>query len=560
MLKYELMGDNDYIFDPIGTIFTNRGIEDTELFLNIDKKASHDYKLLKNIDLAVESLLKHIDNKSNILIVVDPDVDGFSSATIVYQYIKLIEESTSVTWILHDDKSHGIEKITIPEGIDLIILPDSGSGDFDRHKELRTKGIDIIVLDHHEVKKESKNAIIVNPQICNYPNFNLSGAGVVIKFCEALDESLNVDYSNYFYDLVALGNIADSMSMKEMETRYYVQEGLKEINNDFFNALIKKQEYSLGGKLNITAVSFYIAPLINSVIRISNLNEKKEMFKAFLGVKELVKYKPRGGEETSVPLVDDVARRCANSRAKQNRIRDKIVGEIENYIEENELYNNKVIFVSGIAIAEKGLTGLVANVIAAKYKRPAIILSNIDDKGFGKGSGRGYDKGGIENFKDKIIQTRLFEYAEGHQGAFGVKIHQKYFDKVNAKLNEMLFDYDIDDKYNVDFDIKASSLSPDLIYTINELEDYWGKDIDEPYLVVKDIPIADAEVTLMGKKEDTIAIVFNGIKYMKFKTNQETYEEVLNAKKVSVVGKAKVNIYKDVLTPQIAIDKMVLLK
>src|SRR5690606_19781363 len=136
----------------------------------------------------------------------------------------------------------------------------------------------------------------------------LSGAGVVIKFCEALDRNLGLDYSPSFYDLVALGNIADSMLMTELETRYYVQEGLKEVNNDFFNALISKQEYSMGGKVNITGVNFYISPLINSVIRVSNLSEKIDMFKAFIGEKELVKYKPRGSDETLVPLVSDVAR------------------------------------------------------------------------------------------------------------------------------------------------------------------------------------------------------------------------------------------------------------
>src|SRR5690606_9638555 len=99
---------------------------------------------------------------------------------------------------------------------------------------------------------------------------------------------------------------------------------------------------------NITGVNFYISPLINSVIRVSNLSEKIDMFKAFIGEKELVKYKPRGSDETLVPLVSDVARRCANARAKQNRIRDKIVQEIEDIIVRDGLYKNKVIFVTGV--------------------------------------------------------------------------------------------------------------------------------------------------------------------------------------------------------------------
>lgn len=560
MLNYKLIGDNDYIFDPIGTIFANRGIDDAESFMNLDKSATHHYSLLKNIDIAVDCLLEHIEKKSNILILVDPDVDGNCSSTIIFQYIKLIEERANIKWLLHDDKKHGLDGIDLPNGIDLLIMPDSGSEDYEYHEKLREKGIDIIVLDHHEAEKESEFAIVVNPQICNYPNLNLSGAGVAIKLCEALDDKLHLDYASYFYDLVALGNIADSMSMTELETRYYVQEGLKEINNEFFKALINKQEYSIGGKVNITAVSFYISPLINSVIRISNISEKIDMFKAFIGVKELVKYKPRGGEDTLVPLVDDVARRCANARAKQNRIRDKIVTEIEEVIEEKELYGNKVIFIHNVTMEEAGLSGLVANVIASKYKRPAIILSKIYEDGYGKGSARGYDKGGIKDFKQTVLNTQLFDYAKGHAGAFGVRIHKDNFNLVDDSLNLELQDYEIANKYDVDFKIKAKALSHDLIYTVNELGDAWGKNCDEPYLAIKEIPIEDADVNLFGKNEDTISIYYNGVKYMIFKSNKDTFDDISNAKSIAVIGKAKVNLYKDVRTPQIFIDSFVLYK
>jgi single-stranded-DNA-specific exonuclease len=554
MLNYQLIGDNDYIFDPIGTIFANRGIDDADTFMNLTKDVTHHYSLLKNIDIAIDCLIKHIERDSNILIVVDPDVDGFSSATIIYEYIRLLNEKSNIKWILHDDKSHGIDKIDIPEWTNLLILPDSGSEDFDRHKELNEKGIDIIVLDHHEVERESEHAIIVNPQLGGYPNLNLSGAGIVLKFCEALDDKYSTDFSGQFYDLVALGNVADSMSMSELETRYYVQEGLKDISNNFFNALVRKQDYSIGGKVNITAISFFIAPLINSVIRVSNISEKVDMFKAFLGVKELIKYKPRGGEETLVPLVDDVARRCANARAKQNRIRDKIINQIEEIIQEKELYKNKVIFISDINIEEKELTGLVANVIASKYKRGTLILSGVNKDGYGSGSGRGYDKGGLKDFKSTVLNTNLFEFAKGHSGAFGIKIHKNNFNKVNDALNLELSNYSIENKYTVDFEVAANLLNDQLIYSISELESAWGKNCDEPYLAVKDIPIEIADISLIGKNEDTISIFYKGIKYMIFKTNEGVYSEIIKSKYLTAIGKSKVNTYKDVTTPQILID------
>lgn len=554
MLKYRLIGDNDYIFDPVGTIFNNRGIEDTDKFLELDKSVTHHYSLLKNIKAAVSCFIENVNNKSEMLIVVDPDVDGFSSASIIYQYIKLLDEKANLKWIVHNDKSHGIDKIEIPKTTNLLILPDSGSGDFKRHKELKGKGIDIIVLDHHEVKKESEDAIIVNPQIGGYPNLNFSGAGVVIKFCEALDDRLKLDYSSQFYDLVALGNIADSMIMTELETRYYVQQGLKDISNDFFNALLRKQEYSTGGKTNVTSISFYIAPLINATIRVSNLSEKIDMFKAFIGEKELIKYKPRGSDEMLVPLVDDVARRCANARAKQNRIRDKIVNEIDEYIQENSLDKNKVILVDNVSIEEKNLTGLICNMIAAKYKRPAIIVSKIDEKGYGTGSARGYDKGGISDFKDVVLKSKLFEFAEGHQGAFGIKLHKDCFSELNNFLNDYFKDFSFEDEYTVDFEVKANHLKGEFVELIDELEDQWGKGFEEPYILVKDIPVDEADISLVGKKQDTISIFYNGIKYMLFKSSEECFNKLLDAKSISVIGKAKLNTYNDVTTPQILIS------
>lgn len=554
MFNYTLIGENDYIFDPVGTIFANRGINDIDKFMNLNSSVINHYSLLKNINVATNCLLNHISNNSKILLVVDPDADGYSSSAIIYQYLRLIDENINLEWILHDDKVHGLQGIKIPVDTKLVILPDSGSEDYEYHEKLHKLGVDIIVLDHHEAKKESEFAIVVNPQICDYPNLNFSGAGVVLKFCEALDEKLNVDYSDSFYDLVALGNIADSMLMTELETRYYAQEGLKEINNDFFNALLKKQEYSIGGKINITSIAFYIAPLINAMIRIGDFSDKVDMFKAFIEEKELVKYKPRGSDEILVPLVDDMARRCVNARAKQNRIRDKIVNEIDEYIQENNLLNNKTIFVGDITIEEKGLTGLVANVIASKYKRPTIILSNIDKNGFGKGSGRGYDRGGIENFKDKVYSTKLFDYTNGHQGAFGVKIHKDNFNKVNDEINKLLFDYDIEDNFTVDFEIKANNLSEDLIVTINELEDQWSKGFEEPYILIKNIPVNESDINLIGKNEDTISIFYNGIKYMIFKTNEDNFNKMLEKEYISVIGKGKLNTYKGITTPQILVE------
>ena len=87
------------------------------------------------------------------------------------------------------------------------------SNDYEKHKELKEKGIDIIVLDHHEAPKISEDAIIVNNQLCEYPNKSLCGVGIVYKFLQALDEELWQSKADNYLDLVAIGEIGDSMDI-----------------------------------------------------------------------------------------------------------------------------------------------------------------------------------------------------------------------------------------------------------------------------------------------------------------------------------------------------------
>jgi single-stranded-DNA-specific exonuclease len=556
MLNYQLVGDNDYIFDVQGTILNNRGIDDIEKFMNLDDSVVHDYRLLRNIDKAIECLIEHIENQSKIFIMVDCDVDGYTSSSIVYQYIKMIDKDTKITWRVHEDKRHGISHIEIPSDVNLVIVPDAGSNDFDKHRELKENGIDVIVLDHHEIDKESEHAIVVNSQLGEYPNLNLSGAGIAYKFCKALDDALWVNYADYFLDLVALGNIADSMSMKELETRYYVQQGLQEINNEFLLALLRQQEYSTKGVVSIMNIAFYISPLINAVIRVGSLKDKTDMFKSFIGEKELVLYKPRGGVETHESLPSNMARRCTNTKARQNRVKGKIVESIISEIEENKLNENKVIFIHSTDSIESGLTGLVANQIAGMFKKPTIILNSDIEGNIRRGSARGYDKGELKDFKSVVLESNVFQSAKGHANAYGVELRTENICLVNESLNEKLKSYSFDDLYMVDFELKADEISDSFIEEISDMSVVWGKDVDEPFIAVLDIPLDQCDIFLLGKGKNTISINHNGISYVLFKTDEDVYNyiDVNKDKKLSVVGRANINHYKGETYPQIVIE------
>lgn len=79
------------------------------------------------------------------------------------------------------------------------------SNDYEQHKELSEKGIDVLVIDHHEAERISEYACVINNQLCDYPTKSLSGVGMVYKFCQLIDKMLGKNIIDNYLDLVALG-------------------------------------------------------------------------------------------------------------------------------------------------------------------------------------------------------------------------------------------------------------------------------------------------------------------------------------------------------------------
>ena len=126
---------------------------------------------------AAHCVLKHVENCSNIFIQVDSDTDGYCSAAIMYLYLKKLNPALSIEWRIHEGKQHGVIVEVVPEDTNLVIIPDAGSNQYEEHKQLRDKGMDIVVLDHHIAEKDSEDAMVVNNQLSsNFEDKDLSGA------------------------------------------------------------------------------------------------------------------------------------------------------------------------------------------------------------------------------------------------------------------------------------------------------------------------------------------------------------------------------------------------
>jgi single-stranded-DNA-specific exonuclease len=556
-VKYQLIGKNN-LLEPIGTVLRNRGIEDIQSFLNISQKDVIHWSKLRNIEIAADCLLEHIKKDSKIFIQFDSDQDGISSSTALINYLKRIYPKINIQWRIHEGKQHGVIVDTVPNDVNLVIIPDAGSNQYKEHQELNEKGMDVIVLDHHECEKESEYAIVVNNQLSpEYSNKSLTGAGIVYKFLKALDSKLGINQADDYLDLVAIGLIGDMADSRVNETRYYMVKGLKNIKNAFLKALYDKQSFSTKGVINIVNTQFYIVPLVNAAVRTANLQEKLQMINAFLESKERIYYARKKEYED---IQTNTARMLTNIKSRQNRLRDKGVELINERIEERRLLDNKILIVNVTDILDKNLSGLVANSLAKEYKRPVLLLRYDEESDTLGGSGRGYEKGVIKDLRQFLQDTEQFIFVEGHANAHGVSIEAEKLIKANEMINDQLKDVEIDiDIHDVDFIIPANQFKESFVKELTKHRDIWGYKVEEPLIAIKDIEVNKDDIYINGSKKNTLKFSYKGMDFIKFFSSEQEWESIVNKGQrlvIDVVGKCSINEYNGVKTPQVVMEAL----
>jgi single-stranded-DNA-specific exonuclease len=422
----------------------------------------------------------------------------------------------------------------------------------------------VLVIDHHEADKISKYACIINNQLCDYPTKSLSGVGMVYKFCSYIDELLNVNYSEQFLDLTALGLIADMMDLRDFETKRLVVRGLESIRNPYLRGMINKNSFTLGDELTPTGVAFYIAPFVNATVRMGTQEEKLMLFESMLDFKgyEQVPSTKRGCKGQVETRVEQACRNCTNIKNRQTKARDASLSTIEQIIKDKDLLKNKLLVIKLEEFsADKNLTGLIANELMSKYQRPVLILNKSvqdDNSIIWEGSGRGYDKSKFKNLREFLNNSGLVEYAEGHNNALGVGIKDKNFNNFIEYANKELADFDFTPCYNVDFIYNGNDFTGKDILDIAELKSIWGQGVDEPFVAFENISVTAKNIDLMSReKNPTLKINLpNSTSLIKFKSSEEEFNSLysdLGCVKINIVGRCERNEWRGNINPQIII-------
>ncbi len=529
----------------------------------------------------VKMLAQHIANNDLIMFQVDSDCDGDTSSAALLNYLYCLFPAyvqSKIIYRFHEGKEHGIIEETIPEGVKLVVAPDSSSNDYEVHKKLKERGIDVLVIDHHEAEKVSDNAVVINNQLCDYPTKSLSGVGMVYKFCQYFDSVMDTDYADYILDLVALGMIADMMDMRDFETKHLITRGLEDIHNPFFAGMVEKNAYQLK-EITPTGVAFYVAPYVNATVRMGTQEEKRIMFEAMLDFKayDMVDSTKRGCKGQKERLVDQAIRNCTNIKSRQTKARDNTLATIKQIIKQNNLLDHKILTVcipKEIYI-EKNLTGLIANQLMAEYQRPVLVLNETEYEmevfdTFGKlktvlirkaweGSARGYEKSALTDFRKFCLDRKQAPwYAEGHSNAFGFGILDDVLPMFIQECDNELKDFEFTPCYSVDFIFNADNFNPKDIIEIADLKSLWGKGVEEPYIALTNVRVSKGNIQLMSPdKSPTLKITLpNGTSLIKFKFSKKEYER-LNTEGylvLDVVGNCEINAWGGRVNAQIIME------
>lgn len=571
-MKYELIKNsaND-INHLMQTVLNNRGITNIEEFMKSNKEdlEQNSYSDLNNIDIGVQTLLKHIKNKDMISLVVDPDVDGICSSATLYNYLQVVtkeENLPKINWniVTHSGKGHGLsEDIEIDPHTKLIITPDGGSNDFEQHKKFKDADIDVLVIDHHVVDKESENAIIINNQTSEkYKNKAFSGVGIVYRFLQAIDDELFTSHANDYLDLVALGNISDVMDTSDYETRYFIQQGILQENlvNPFLKILVKKTGVDVAGDFERYIypidVSFKIAPLVNALLRLGTVEEKEKLFTCFIS--------PEEDLSTRKGICKEIINIMQGYKESQDEEKQKLLEDVSNSISEEDLNCPVLIIDVTNLVSNTEIVGLTAMNLASKYKRPVMMGTQNTKKGILGGSLRVNNGFPDINFKDTIIKSGLVPFAQGHQQAAGFSFPLSNKEKLQQYFRDIYGNEVLQSEHIVDFIISnISDIAPSDFFLIQTYKNLWGKGIEEPTFVIENIPFYPMNLDVLGKKSDTVKYTYSKIEFMFFRcSSEEQILRIANGKDydpkkqytITVVGKLGISSFAGRTKNQMIVD------
>lgn len=397
--------------------------EEIRIFLNPTRKDFYNPFLFKDMDIAVDRILKAIDGKEKVIIYGDYDVDGITSTTVLKKFLE--ERGIKVETYIPNrlDEGYGLNKEAVRQiaeaGHKLMITVDcgiSGKEEVDYANEL---GMEVIITDHHEAPEQLPNAVAIidaKRKDNTYPFRGLAGVGVVFKLIQAIGIRLGIEEKEYlkYLDIVCVGTISDIVPLVD-ENRVIAKLGLKLIQvtkNIGLRELVKSTGYQ---KIDSNTVSFGIAPRINACGRMGHQEEALELFLTE-NVEEAIQITQKLNEYNRV------------RQETEKRIFEEALSKIK---EENLEEGNSIII--GAENWHHGVIGIVSSKVTEMFFKPSILVCFEGEEG--KGSGRSVP--GFDLHEALCQCDELLEKYGGHEMAVGLTVSKEKFEDFRKRFEEI---------------------------------------------------------------------------------------------------------------------------
>jgi single-stranded-DNA-specific exonuclease RecJ len=466
-------------------VLAGRGLSENNIKQNFAGKEMENPFALAGMDKAAQTINSAIENGDIITVWGDYDADGITASAIVYRFLSALGADITA-YIPERSEGYGLNTAGIDilanDGVSLIITVDCGISAFDEIAYAKSKGITVVVTDHHQLSKDENGNDILPPAAAVNPHrqddesgfSELCGAGVALKLCAALDDGNYDTVLAELAEFAAIGTVGDMVSLTG-ENRVIVKRGLQNISKTEYpgiNALILKS--GITGEINASTVAFGIVPRLNSAGRYGVANRALTLFLT-------------DDEEEAFAIAEEL------DTLNTTRRSDELLASkaLDKLIEETPSLGHNSIFVAKLDAINPGLAGLVASRASERFCRPAIILVKDEGEDNLKGSGRS-----CGGFNMHLALTECAEHLVrfgGHPGAAGLTIDPKNLDAFRAAINEYAdkTDASLTPLLTIDAEIAdLNMLNITEVESLNTLAPF-GRDNTEPVFLIRAAKIVD---------------------------------------------------------------------
>lgn len=518
----------------LATVLVNRGIVDDEeirVFLNPTRSDFHDPYLMPDMEIAVERIIKAIDNQEKVIIYGDYDVDGITSITVLKKFLKTCGLEADYYIPNRLSEGYGLNKAAIDyikeKEYTLIITVDCGISGIEEIEYANSLGIETIVTDHHEPMELLPPAVAIvdlkRKDNDTYPFKSLAGCGVVFKLTQALGMRLGIDEKEYlkYLDIVCVGTISDIVPLVD-ENRVIAKLGLKLVEvtrNPGLKALLNASGYKV---VNSNTISFGIAPRINACGR---MGYEEEALKLFL-TENLVQ-------------ASEITERLNKYNRDRQEIEKNIYDEAIKMMEKED--SNAQSIVLGSNNWHHGVIGIVSSKITEIYFKPSILICFEGEDG--KGSGRSIP--GFDLHEALAETAKYLEKYGGHEMAVGLSLKKNNFNRFKEAFEKYVEEKDITGIVpiiEIDKQISLKDIDSNIVKQLDLLEPF-GEANRRPIFVYKNLKIDSIRALSDGKHlKMTLKDGNTIVNAIGFNMGQLSKEYMIGDR-IDVVGTLEINAY-----------------